>query len=144
MLETKKLLVAFDGSPPSRKAFDFALELATTSTGITYEITALSVVHLAEQIDVPMNIEPIINAAKAQYEKQLAQLQEIAKSKGVTIMAEIVTGHPADDLIEFALKNRCSMIIMGQRGKSRIPKWLMGSVSQQVANHAPCSVVIVK
>lgn len=144
MPETKKLLVAFDGSPPSQKAFDFALELATTSTGINYEITALSVVHLAEQIDVPMDIEPIINAAKAQYEKQLTKLQEIAKSKGVTITAEIVTGHPADDLIEFALKNRCSMIIMGQRGKSKVPKWLIGSVSQQVANHAPCSVVIVK
>lgn len=144
MSETKKLLVAFDGSPPAEKAFDFALELATACRDIAYEITVLSVIHLAEQIDVPVDIEPIINASRAQYEKQLTNLHEKAKSQGVSIGAEIVIGHPADDIIEYARKHQCSMIVMGQRGKSRIPKWLMGSVSQQIANHAPCSVVIVK
>ena len=144
MSEIKKLLVAIDDSPQSNKAFDFALELATTSTGVTYEITALSVVHLSEQIDVPMDIEPILSVAKSQYEKLLTKLQEKAKSQGVTITAEIVIGHPAECLIEFAIKNQNSMIIMGQRGRSKISKWLMGSVSQQVANHAPCTVTIVK
>lgn len=144
MSDSKRILVAFDGSPQAQKAFDFALELSKGCQGMTQEITVLSVVHLMEQIDVPMDIEPIINAAKAQYESQLIGLQEKAQSQGMNIAAEIVTGHPAEDIIEYAVKNKINMIIMGQRGKSKVAKWLLGSVSQQVANHAPCSVLIVK
>ena len=144
MLDFKRILVAFDGSPPSEKAFDFALEMSKDCQGMTREIIVLSVVHLMEQIDVPVDIEAIVNAARAQYEGLLIGLQEKAKSQGVNIAAEIVTGHPADDIIEYAAKNKINLIIMGQRGKSKVPKWLLGSVSQQVASHAPCSVMIVK
>ncbi len=144
MFDSKRILVAFDGSPQAEKAFDFALEMSKDCQGMTREITVLSVVHLMEQIDVPVDIESIVNAAKAQYERLLIGLQEKAKSQGLNIAAEIVTGHPADDIIEYAAKNKINLIIMGQRGKSKVPKWLLGSVSLQVASHAPCSVMIVK
>lgn len=144
MFDSKRILVAFDGSPQAEKAFDFALEMSKDCQGMTREITVLSVVHLMEQIDVPVDIESIVNAAKAQYESLLIGLQEKAKSQGLNITAEIVTGHPADDIIEYAAKNKINLIIMGQRGKSKVSKWLLGSVSLQVASHAPCSVMIVK
>lgn len=144
MSDFKRILVAFDGSPQAQKAFDYALEISKDCRGINQEITVLSVVHLTEQIDVPMDIEPIINAAKAQYESMLIGLQEKARSQGLNIAAVIVTGHPAQDIIEYAAEKKIDLIMMGQRGKSKIPKWLLGSVSQQVANHAPCSVMIVK
>jgi nucleotide-binding universal stress UspA family protein len=144
MFDSKRILVAFDGSPQAEKAFDFALEMSKDCQGMTREITVLSVVHLMEQIDVPVDIESIVNAAKAQYESLLIGLREKAKSQGLNIAAEIVTGHPADDIIEYAAKNKINLIIMGQRGKSKVPKWLLGSVSLQVASHAPCSVMIVK
>ena len=144
MFDSKRILVAFDGSPQAEKAFDFALEMSKDCQGMTREITVLSVVHLTEQIDVPVDLESIVNAARAQYEGLLIGLQEKAKSQGLNIAAEIVTGHPADDIIEYAAKNKINLIIMGQRGKSKVPKWLLGSVSLQVASHAPCSVMIVK
>lgn len=144
MPDSKRVLVAFDGSPQAQKAFDTALEMAKGGQEVPMEITVLSVVHLVEQIDVLMDLEPIINAAKAQYDGLLAGLQEKAKSQGLNIATEIVIGHPAKDIIEFAASNNVDLIIMGQRGKSKIPKWLLGSVSQQVSNHATCSVMIVK
>jgi nucleotide-binding universal stress UspA family protein len=144
MFDSKRILVAFDGSPQAEQAFDFALEMSKDCQGMTREITVLSVVHLMEQIDVPVDIESIVNAAKAQYESLLIGLQEKAKSQGLNIAVEIVTGHPADDIIEYAAKNKINLIIMGQRGKSKVSKWLLGSVSLQVASHAPCSVMIVK
>ncbi len=33
---------------------------------------------------------------------------------------------------------------MGQRGMSKIERWLLGSVSRRVATYATCPVVIVK
>jgi Kef-type K+ transport system membrane component KefB len=54
----------------------------------------------------------------------------------IFIVVSIVVGHPAD--------KDCDMIIIGQRGKSRIQTWLLGSVSKRVTSHAPCTVVIVK
>lgn len=38
----------------------------------------------------------------------------------------------------------CDMICIGQRGKSRIQQWLLGSVSKRVATYAHCTVTIVK
>ena len=144
MSESRKILVAFDGSPQAQKAFDFALERSNSCKEVMHEITVLSVFHLPEQIDVPMDVDPIVNAGKAQYEGYLTKLQEKAKSQGLTISSVIVTGHPAEEIVEFAVKNKSDLIIMGQRGQSKVSKWLMGSVSQQVVNHAPCSVMVVK
>jgi nucleotide-binding universal stress UspA family protein len=36
------------------------------------------------------------------------------------------------------------MIVLGARGRKAIKRFLLGSVSQKVLVHAPCSVLIVR
>lgn len=60
------------------------------------------------------------------------------------IKAEVAVGHPADQIVRFAKDNKCDMVALGQRGKSKIENWLLGSVSKRVATCAPCTVTIVK
>jgi nucleotide-binding universal stress UspA family protein len=36
------------------------------------------------------------------------------------------------------------MIVMGHRGKSRLQRWLLGSVSKRVLSYAPCTVTVVR
>ena len=144
MSDSKRILVAFDGSPQAQKAFDFALEVFKECQGVTREITVLSVVHLVEQIDVPMDIEPIVNAAKAQYEVLLTGLQEKAKSRGLDIAAEIVIGHPSEDIIEYAAKNKIDLIIMATHGRTGLAHVILGSVAERVVQHSPVPVVMVR
>ena len=66
-----KILVAFDDSPSSQKAFDFAIGLAQNCPGGVSSITVLSVIQATDLLDAAVDIEPIIAAAQAQKEAAL-------------------------------------------------------------------------
>ena len=138
-----KILVAFDGSPQSYKAFDFALEISRLCTGASPEIAVLSVAQPPEPIDI-VEMDAIIDGATQHYEALFRELRDKAKTNNVEIRTEIVIGHPADQIIKFAAEKKSDMVIVGQRGKSKIANWLLGSVSKRVATYAPCTVTIVK
>lgn len=57
---------------------------------------------------------------------------------------EVVVGRPADQIIKYAKDKKCDMVIVGQKGKSKIENWLVGSVSKRVATYSPRTVTIVK
>ena len=139
----KRILVAFDGSEQSRKAFDFVLEIARYCTGASPDVTVLSVAQPPEPIDI-VEMDAIIERATQHYEELFKGLREKAKANSIEIRTEIVTGHPADQIIRYATENKSDMIVVGQRGKSKIADWLLGSVSKRVSSYAPCTVTIVK
>ena len=138
-----KILVAFDGSEQSYKAFDFALEMSRRCTGALLKITVLSVAQPPEPIDI-VEMDAIIDSATQHYEELFKGLREKAKTSTVEIKTEIAVGHPADQIVRYAKENACDMVIVGQRGKSKIESWLLGSVSKRVSTYAPCTVTIVK
>ncbi len=139
----KKILVAFDGSEQSRKAFDFAIEMFKLCSGAAPEIVVLSVAQPPEPIDI-VEMDAIVDSATRHYEELFTGLRDRAKTQGVEIKTEIAVGHPADQIIKYAGEKKTDMIIVGQRGKSKIANWLLGSVSKRVSSYAPCTVTIVK
>jgi nucleotide-binding universal stress UspA family protein len=143
MLTLKKLLVAFDGSPSSSKAFDFALELSNLCPGPSHEICILSVAQPPEPADL-VEMDAIIDAATEHYEELFKELRQKAAAANVPITTEIAVGHPAEQIVHYATEKGCDMVVLGHRGKSRMEKWLIGSVSKRVTSYAPCTVTIVK
>ncbi|HTP67198.1 MAG TPA: universal stress protein [Geobacteraceae bacterium] len=143
MLTLKKLLVAFDGSPSSYKAFDFALEMSNLCRGASHEIFVLAVAQPPEPADI-VEMDAIIDAATEHYEELFKELRQKAAAAGDIVTTEIAVGHPADQIVHYAAEKGCDMILIGQRGKSRMEQWLLGSVSKRVAAYAHCTVTIVK
>lgn len=143
MLTLKKLLVAFDGSPSSYKAFDFALEMTNICQGASHEIYVLAVVQPPEPADL-VEMDAIIDAATEHYEELFRDLREKAVAAGGILTTEVAVGHPADQIVHYAAEKECDMILIGQRGKSKMEQWLLGSVSKRVASYAHCTVTIVK
>ena len=89
-------------------------------------------------------MDAVIDSASQHYEELFKGLQEKAKERGVEIKTEIAVGHPADQIVRYAKEKNTDMIVIGQKGKSKIESWLLGSVSRRVATYAPCTVTIVK
>jgi len=143
MLTLKKLLVAFDGSPYAMKAFDFALELSNLCQEPSHEIYVLSVVQVPEPVDL-VEMDAIIDTATEHYEDYFKELRQKGSAANVPVTTEITVGHPADQIVHYAVEIGCDMVILGHRGKSRMEKWLLGSVSKRVTSYAPCTVTIVK
>jgi nucleotide-binding universal stress UspA family protein len=139
----RKILVAFDGSQQSYKAFDFALEMTKLCPGASPEIMVISVAQPPEPADI-VEVDAIIDSATQHYEELFKKLREDSQEKGIEIKTEVAIGHPADQIVRYAAEHQCDIIVVGQRGKSKIESWLLGSVSKRVATYAPCTVTIVK
>ena len=143
MLTLKKLLVAFDGSPYSMKAFDYALELSNLSPEPSHEIYVISVVQPPEPADL-VEMDAIIDAANEHYEEMFKELRQKGAAANVPVTTEVAVGHPADQIVHYAAEKGCDMVIMGHRGKSLMERWKIGSVSKRVVTYAPCTVTVVK
>lgn len=59
------------------------------------------------------------------------------------VTARTYVGDCADEILDVAEDEGAFMIVMGRRGLGRMREALLGSVSQKVLHHAPCTVVIV-
>ena len=139
----RKIVVAFDGSEQSSKAFEFALELTKLCPGAAPEILVLSVAQPPEPIDI-VEMDAVIDSATQHYEKLFTGLKAKAGERNIEIKTEVVVGHPADQIVRYAKEKNADMVVIGQKGKSKIENWLLGSVSKRVATYAPCTVTIVK
>jgi len=146
----KNILVAIDGSKSSERALDFAVDLATKYSARIVLISVfeplsvsmitlgigLSPVNLAEHIDGFMDFRKKIlsNALK----KARDTNSELVVT---TILAE---GRPSDKIVETAKEQKCDLIVIGSRGLGGIKEFFLGSVSDRVADHAQCPVLIIK
>jgi len=139
----KRILVAFDGSEQSYKAFDFALDMTSLCPSAAPEIIVISVAQPPEPIDI-VEMDAVIDSATQHYEELFKGLVRDAKERNIEIKTEVVVGHPADQIVRYAKEKNSDMIVIGQKGKSKIETWLLGSVSKRVATYAPCTVTIVK
>lgn len=139
----KKILVAFDGSEESYNAFNFALKLLNEFASKDREIILLSVAQPPEPADI-VEVKAVIDSATEYYRREFEKILTLANAQGLNVKTDIAVGHPADQIVRYAEENKCDLIIMGQRGMSKIERWLLGSVSRRVATHATCPVVIVK
>lgn len=140
----RRILVAFDGSEGSWKAFDFALELSSLCRkNGPPEIHVLSVVRPPEPLEI-VEMGVVIEAATTYYEEQFREIAAKVKGKDLALHTDILTGSPADQIVRYAHDNKCDVVILGHRGKSVVEDWLLGSVPKRVSSHAPCNVIIVK
>jgi nucleotide-binding universal stress UspA family protein len=63
---------------------------------------------------------------------------------GLVTRDRVVAGDPAGALLEVAQRERTDIIAIGPRGRSRVARLLLGSVARKIAQHAGCSVLVVR
>lgn len=162
----KKILVTIDRSPANKKVFDEAFFLAKTTKAKLILLHVLS----AEEPGSPiMSLYPpvgddyhyihlnseITQMANQMYHKQwkafeteginmLRSFADIAIAEGIETEFTQITGHPSSTICEFAQSCYADVIVIGRRGHSGLREMLLGSVSNYVVHHAPCSVLLVQ
>lgn len=137
---TRKILLAYDGSEPADKAFEFALDLAR------HYAAQLLVLAVARPPDLPEDVETeaILEDAQAHYQERFGELRSRAEAQGLHPDFRVVVGHPAEQIIYLAEREGVDHIVLGHRGKSFFERWRLGSVSKQVIHYAPCAVTVVR
>lgn len=137
----KNIVVAYDGSDHAKKGFEVALEL---SKMFGSSIHLVSVVHIPDFVETKDELNGMLNDARQYYEKLQQQAVERAKSEGVEVNTAIVPGHPANGVVSFAESIKADLIIVGQRGRSGVARYIVGNVTENIVRHAHCSVMVIK
>lgn len=136
----KTILVAFDGSDQSRKAFEFALEIASKFRA---KLIAVGVIRLPEPA-ISVEIDALLDNGRSHYAEEFAALEKAAAKQGVLFESQVVVGHPAEQIVRQAEDLHADLIVMGRRGLTRATRWILGSVSERVLRYAHCPVTVVK
>jgi nucleotide-binding universal stress UspA family protein len=156
-----KVLIGYDGSDCAREAIRDLSRAGLPSRG---EAIVLSVADLVTEkpfsgyvvgsehpgaIPSRAIVEEMQRVAAAAMEeaRSLAAAgvdQARAALPGWTVRAETVADSPYWALIQGAVEWRADLVVVGSRGHGALGRLVLGSVSQNVLSHAPCSVRIAR
>jgi len=141
----KKILVPYDGSVSSLRAFNKAVELAKQHDSHIRVVSCLDISNLGGwYIDKRIN-KDIMRKAKKITEELFSKLESIAKKNSVPIEFKIIeSGNTVKSIISFAESKKIDLLIMGSSGRGNFDKILLGSVSNGVMQKAKCPVLIIK
>ena len=73
-----------------------------------------------------------------------ATLNAAFSGGNVSISTDVLFGSPDSRIVETAEEIKADLIVIGSHGYKRWERLLLGSVSNSVVHHAPCSVMIVR
>jgi nucleotide-binding universal stress UspA family protein len=142
MEEIKKILIATDGSEPTKPAVAQGLHLAKL---LGAKVTALFVVDQIPLQNVPADSTVVFSVhalLESEGKKAVEEVKEAGDKIGVHVTPLVVEGSPAKKIIEIAAD--FDLVVMGTLGRSGLSKLLIGSVAERVARYAPCPVLIVR
>jgi nucleotide-binding universal stress UspA family protein len=89
-------------------------------------------------------LQEILRTAREEAEDRLRGLSEVFQEPGKRVSAELLRGDPATALIGAAESGTADLVVLGSHGEGGMDRFLLGSVSERVARHAPCSVLVVR
>ena len=77
--------------------------------------------------------------------KAIDKIKTVIKKQDVNIcQTSILNGIPAQEIINYAQKYNIDLIILGSRNKSKIDRFLMGSVSKRVLENVKSDVWLIR
>ncbi len=145
-----KILVATDGSEDSVLAVQAAVDLSR-ETG-----AQLHVVHVGESLPLypppaagPPPSTPSRDEIRQVAQRLLdAQLRQVEEMGGKVEDAHLRMGRPAEEILRLSEEIVAGLIVVGNQGLSgrfsRMRRFVMGSVSENVTRYARCSVMVVR
>jgi nucleotide-binding universal stress UspA family protein len=134
----EKILVPTDGSETSGKAAKYAYSLAALSGG---SVTLLNVINRGAFIGKPTIpaaqtpthiVESLEDYLRQAAEQEMRELEKLGDQKGIKTKFVIRYGHPVEEIIKEAEREKADLIVIGSHGKSALTAAVLGSVTSGV------------
>ena len=144
----KNMLVAIDGSEHSKKALEFACDLANKHAAY------LTMLHVA--YDTAQTHTMVLGTSAMSYQGDPKELDEMAQvvidaAREIADVAgckdtyfEIKQGIPSEQILKYSSDNNIDLVILGSRGLSDVAGFFQGSVSHKVNHLSECTCITVR
>ena len=140
-VDVRRVLLATDLSEATELATDWALAVACRNAA---DLVVLSVIDPGELRHPGGAIVTRVDQVRQRRETAAQDLVERGRRIGVPVTFLVWTGDPGETIVAAAEAEDIDLILVGAHGRGPIAQFLMGSVSEHVARHAPCPVLIVR
>lgn len=140
-----RIVVGVEGSASSRAALRWAIEEARFRCGVVEVVTAFLPTYVPAAPDfgyVPLDPIDVVDEVRKMQDAAVVEVCTAFDTAGVRIEQKLLKGRAADTLI--AAGEGADMLVVGNRGRGGFRGLMLGSVSQQIAHHATCPVVIIR
>ncbi len=136
----KYSLVGYDGSEASRRAFEFAMDLARCNGGRVRVVSVLQVTEGGADTAALM----MADSGTRRVQELLDELTTIAPEAASMVDAELTYGSPGDVLLSQVAQHNIDHIVIGHTERGALARWLLGSVSGNVLARAHVPVTVVR
>jgi nucleotide-binding universal stress UspA family protein len=131
-----KILLAYDGGEPAKRALDQTIELAR-KFGATVGVISVVPVHPGRAPIDPWDDRTV-------HAEELLEARTLLREAGIEAELFEPGGDPAKLIESVADERGYDTIVVGSRGLNALTKMLQGSVSDHVASHAHATVVVAR
>ncbi|ADJ25898.1 UspA domain protein [Dehalogenimonas lykanthroporepellens BL-DC-9] len=139
----KSILVPLDGSALAESILPQAVAIAEPAGA---EVTLLRVIEpLDKGVRETMGRELAARLDEVTIEEAQAYLDGIAgklTAEGLSVRSAVITGQPAQAIIEYVGAHAVNLIVMASHGRSGLSRWAFGSVTDKVLHRSPVPVMV--
>ncbi|MBE9502708.1 MAG: universal stress protein [Proteobacteria bacterium] len=143
-MEIKKILCPTDFSEAAKKAFEYAVFLASSQHAELVLLHVVDQLHGFDNYEI-LSLTPQEISERMEthaYENMSDILDQIKGS--IAIETAVEHGKSSVQIIEKAREVKADIIVMGSHGRTGLSHVLIGSVAETVVRHASCPVLVVK
>jgi len=144
-MDLKNILVAYDSSGFSNRAFKSALDIAEPNKS---KITIVTVVTGIYQPSIGFSMKfnkDLLEKQSKILKKLFSNLQNTANKKGINLSLKILQNPSVSKtIVNYVNSHKFDLIVIGSHGRTGLNKIILGSVANDVAHKANISVMVVK
>lgn len=129
-----RILLAYDGGEPARRALDTTIELATRMGASVGVVSVVPVRTAALGVD-PWDDREVHDA-------ELRDAQARLRDHGIEPELIEPYGDPAWTIERIAAERGFDTIVIGSRGQGPLARFFNGSVSEHVVTHSQATVIV--
>ncbi|WP_337878193.1 universal stress protein [Caldimonas sp.] len=139
-----KILLPVDGSELSLWAVRHAIALARSGLQAHFVLANVQEPPTLYEVVTAHDAEVLEGMAASAGRHALEAAETLLREAGLPYDLDVVSGAPAQAIIDLTETHGCQAIVMGARGIGTLRAGLFGSVSRAVLDHSPVPVTIVK
>ncbi|MFC7202333.1 universal stress protein [Haloferax namakaokahaiae] len=143
MVMYDRIIVPIDGSDGSERVATHAAALAAVHGA---ELHGIYVVNAGSFAGLPMESswEGLDDLLRADAEAAVELVERAAEAHDVPVETHVLEGTPSREIVKFAERGDCDLIVMGTHGRGGIDRLLLGSVAEKVVRASKVPVLTVR
>lgn len=140
----RRIVVGVDGSPVSRHALSWAAQEAALRDCPLDVVYGWQVSTEPRREGVGIGVAPPLDAYERQATERIEKVvtETLGPDPGVRVTVCAVHRSPGRALIDQSAD--ADLLVLGSTGHGRLAAWLLGSISDEAMQGAPCTVAVVR